>query len=36
MGQRKQTGIIVSISGRWYVRYWERRNIGGAIVKKPV
>jgi integrase len=36
MGQRKQTGIIVRISGRWYVRYWERRNIGGAITKKRV
>jgi integrase len=36
MRQRKQTGIIVRISGRWYVRYWESRNIGGTIKQKRV
>lgn len=36
MRQRKQTGTIVRISGFWHVRYWERRNIGGAIEKKRV
>src|SRR5580692_7904040 len=36
MRRRKQIGIIVRISGYWHVRYWERRNIGGAIEKKRV
>lgn len=36
MGQRKQKGLIVCISDRWYVRYWERRTVGGAIVKQRV
>jgi hypothetical protein len=36
MRQRKQTGIVVRISGRWYVRYWECRNIGGTLTKKRV
>ncbi len=33
---RKQNGHIVRISGRWYVRYWERRNIGGTVEQKRV
>jgi hypothetical protein len=33
---RKQEGQIVKISGRWYVRYWERRTIHGAIERKRV
>src|SRR5438309_2092945 len=33
---RKQKGHIVKISGRWYVRYWERRNIGSTVEKKRV
>ena len=34
--QRQQNGQIVKISGRWYVRYWERRNIGGTLERKRV
>jgi hypothetical protein len=33
---RKQDGQIVKISGRWYVRYWERRTINGVIERKRV
>jgi len=33
---RKQKGHIVKISGRWYVRYWERRNIGSTVEQKRV
>ena len=33
---RKQEGQIVKISGRWYVRYWERRTVKGAIERKRV
>lgn len=32
----RQKGHIVRISGRWYVRYWERRNIGGTVEQKRV
>jgi integrase len=32
----KQKGCIVRISNRWYVRYWERRNIGGVVEQKRV
>lgn len=31
-----QNGTIVRISKRWYVRYWERRNIGGVVEQKRV
>lgn len=31
---RKQNGTIVQRYGRWYLRYWERRNEGGALVRK--
>jgi len=33
---RQQKGTIVQISNRWFVRFYERRNIGGTIVKKRV
>jgi len=36
MRNRKQQGQVVKISGRWFVRYWERRNIGGTIERKRV
>jgi integrase len=28
--------MIIRIGDRWYVRYWERRNIGGTIERKRV
>jgi len=31
-----QNGTVVKISGRWYLRYWERRNINGTIEQKRV
>jgi integrase len=34
--KREQNGQIIRISGRWYVRHWERRNIGGQIERKRV
>jgi len=36
MRNRKQQGQIVRIGERWYVRYWERRNIRGTIERKRV
>ena len=36
MRNRKQTGQLIRIGDRWYVRYWERRNIGGTIQRKRV
>jgi integrase len=33
---RTQNGQIIRIGDRWFVRYWERRNIGGAIERKRV
>ncbi len=36
MRNRKQHGTIVRIGGGWYVRYWERRNVGGHIERKRV
>jgi integrase len=36
MRTRKQQGQIIRIGERWYVRYWERRNIGGTIERKRV
>ena len=36
MRTRKQTGQVIRIGDRWYVRYWERRNIGGNIERKRV
>ena len=36
MRSRAQNGQIIRIVDRWYVRYWERRNIGGTIERKRV
>ena len=36
MRNRKQAGQVIRIGDRWYVRYWERRNVGGAIERKSV
>jgi hypothetical protein len=36
MRNRKQNGTIIRIGNRWYVRYWERRNMGGTIERKRV
>ena len=33
---RKQNGQIVRKGERWYLRFWERRNIGGTIERKRV
>ena len=33
---RKQEGQIIRIGERWYVRYWERRNIEGHIERRRV
>jgi len=33
---RKQRGQVIRIGDRWYVRYWERRNIGGTLERKRV
>jgi len=34
MRNRKQQGQIIQIVDRRYVRYWERRNIGGTVQRK--
>jgi integrase len=34
MRRRKQAGTTVQFSGRWYLRYWERRVEGGVLVRK--
>ena len=31
-----QNGHIVKITDRWYVRYWERRNVNGTVEQKRV
>lgn len=36
MRSRKQNGTIIRIGDRWYVRYWERRTIGGTVQRKRV
>jgi integrase len=36
MRNRKQQGQIIRIGDRWYVRYWERRNVGGIVERKRV
>jgi integrase len=36
MRSRKQAGQIIRIGDRWYLRYWERRNVGGNIERKRV
>jgi len=34
MRNRKQNGTIVRIGDNWHVRYWERVNVSGEIVRK--
>jgi len=34
MRRRKQKGIILEISGRWYVRYWEAVAQDGRLIRK--
>ena len=36
MRERKQSGTIVTFSGRWYLRYYEPRLIDGVLVRKRV
>ena len=36
MRNRKQEGQIIRIGNRWYVRYWERRNVSGTVERKRV
>lgn len=36
MRKTRQKGLIVRIGDRWFVRYWEPRNINGAIERKRV
>lgn len=31
-----QNGHILRISGRWYIRYWERRKVNGQLEQKRV
>jgi integrase len=34
--RRKQSGQIIVINSRWYVRYYERQNVGGVIERHRV
>jgi integrase len=36
MRNRKQSGQIITINARWYVRFYERQNIGGEIQRKRI
>jgi integrase len=36
MRNRKQNGQVVRIGDRWFVRYWERRNVAGNMQRKRV
>ena len=36
MRNREQRGQIIVINGRWYVRFYERQNIGGEIQRKRI
>lgn len=36
MRSRKQAGSIVRIGHSWFVRYWERRNVGGTLERHRV
>ena len=36
MRHRKQNGQIIRIRDRWYVRYWEWRNVDGKLERKRV
>jgi hypothetical protein len=34
--QREQSGSVILRSGKWYVSYWERRNVNGVVERKRV
>ena len=34
--KREQNGTIIPRSGKWYVSYWERRIVNGAVERKRV
>jgi integrase len=34
--KREQTGSIILRSDKWYVSYWERRNVNGSVERKRV
>src|SRR5216683_4257449 len=34
--QRKQAGQIIVINSRWYIRFYERQNVGGVIERHRV
>lgn len=36
MRKTKQKGQVVRIGDRWFVRYWERRNVAGKVERKRV
>ena len=34
--RREQNGTIILRSGKWYVSYWEKRNVNGTVERKRV
>ena len=34
--RREQNGTIILRSGKWYVSYWEQRNVNGKVERKRV
>jgi integrase len=34
--RREQHGMIILRSGKWYVSYWEQRNVNGTVERKRV
>ena len=34
--QREQSGSVILRSGKWYVSYWEHRNVNGVVERKRV
>jgi integrase len=36
ISMREQKGTIILRSDRWYVSYWDRRNVNGAVERKRV
>ena len=34
--RREQHGTIILRSGKWYVSYWEQRNVNGTVERKRV
>lgn len=36
MRKKKQHGQVIRIGDKWYVRYWERRTVSGAIERKRI